>query len=428
MSISDLYKIFEQFPSLTTDTRKLKKGDIFFALKGPNFNANSLAKEALAKGAAYAVIDDPAFENGDHTILVDDALQTLQSLALHHRLQFSIPVIAVTGSNGKTTTRELINAVLNSSYKTYSTLGNLNNHIGIPLTLLSIGKDAEMVVIEMGANHLGEIADYCRYVRPTHGLITNCGKAHLEGFGSEEGVRKGKGELFDFLRENGGTAFVFEELSYLVSMSRGISKTVFYGGKSNLTGTVKRNEPFLVAGLRIGEKDLEISSQLVGSYNLPNILAAMSVAKEFGVPEDSAAKAIASYIPSNNRSQLIALKSGNKVILDAYNANPSSMKIAIENLASMPADQKILVLGAMAELGPDSEEEHRRLIDLIVKHNWSAVLLVGGDFLRTDHPFEKFPDALTAGKRLQEISPANAYILIKGSRSMGMEKVLEQFQ
>lgn len=426
MTTSALYEIYLQHPSVQTDTRKLKRGDLFFALKGPNFNANAFAQNALDAGAAYVVVDDPEYANKENIILVDDVLNTLQELALHHRRQFKIPFIAVTGSNGKTTTRELIHAVLSATFTTYTTRGNLNNHIGIPLTLLSIRPGAEMAVIEMGANHQGEIASYCRYTEPTHGLITNCGKAHLEGFGSEEGVRKGKGELYDFLRATGGTAFVLKELDYLVLMSKGIREIVFYGGEdSAVTGTITRNAPFLEAAVEAYGEAVVVKSNLVGAYNLPNILAAMSVAHHFGVSSSSAADAIANYYPSNNRSQLIDAPAGNKIILDAYNANPSSMRIAIENLASLHAEKKVLILGAMAELGPKSAEEHQRIIELIQQYTWAGVFLVGGDFLNVAHPYEQFETAEAAGKRVSALGFTNAYMLIKGSRSRAMENVLD---
>ena len=286
----------------------------------------------------------------------------LQQLALHHRQQFNIPFIAITGSNGKTTTKELIHAVLSSSFKTYTTEGNLNNHIGIPLTILKIKQDAEMAVIEMGANHLEEIAGYCQIALPTHGLITNCGKAHLEGFGSEEGVRKGKGELFDYLRTlTHGFAFVMWDYDYLQEMSKGISGIIKYGTKDNdhVIGKVIPNEPFLKVEITQGLDDGIISTQLVGEYNLPNVLAAVTVGKFFEVPENKIKSAIENYAPSNSRSQLIE-KDSNKIILDAYNANPSSMKLAIENFAKKNAENKILMLGAMAELGKESLQEHEK--------------------------------------------------------------------
>ncbi len=424
MNTEELYKIYLQYPSVQTDTRKLKQGDIFFALKGPNFNGNQFAQQALDSGAAYAVIDEDAFSIQGKTILVEDTLTALQALANYHRLQLNIPFIAITGSNGKTTTKELIHTVLSSTYKTYTTEGNLNNHIGVPLTILKIKADAEFAVIEMGANHLGEIASYCKIVSPTHGIITNCGKAHLEGFGGEEGVRKGKGELYDHLRQSKGSAFVMWDYDYLREMSKGINTFYTYGTQdADVTGNVLESNPFLKVGFTKGFQG-NIDTHLVGDYNLPNVLAAVAVGKFFNVPEDNIRNAISNYIPSNSRSQLIEKKS-NKIILDAYNANPSSMKYAIDNFAKTDSSKKVLVLGAMAELGASSVEEHQMLINEIKKHQWDKVVLVGGDFLKTDTNYTKLNSANEAGQWLKEQGIDNAYILIKGSRSMQMEKVLE---
>jgi len=428
MQIEQLYNIYQQYPSVQTDTRKLKAGDIFFALKGGNFNGNRFAKQAIDIGAAYAVIDEKEFEVAGKTILVDDVLTSLQQLAKHHRQQFNIPFIAITGSNGKTTTKELIHAVLSTTYKTYTTEGNLNNHIGVPLTILKIKSDAEIAVIEMGANHPGEIASYCTYALPTHGLITNIGKAHLEGFGNLEGVKKAKGELFDFLRgQPNDYAFVMWDYDYLKEMSKGISGIIKYGTQADahITGQVKKNEPYLEIEITQGLDDGLIQTRLVGEYNLPNILAAVTVGKTFKVPEDKIKSAIENYEPTNSRSQLIE-KGSNKIILDAYNANPSSMKLAIENLAKLQATNKVLILGAMAELGEESLEEHKVIVDLIKQSNWNNVALVGGDFLKFDHPFVKFENALQAKDWYQQQNFENTHLLIKGSRSMQMENIIKE--
>ncbi len=424
--IEDIYNIYQRHPSIQTDTRKLKAGDIFFALKGPNFNGNSFAQQAIDNGAACVVIDEKEYEIPGKTFLVPDVLLALQQLALHHRKQFDFPFIAITGSNGKTTTKELIHAVLSSKFKTYTTEGNLNNHIGVPLTILKIKPDAQMAVIEMGANHLKEIAGYCQIALPTHGLITNCGKAHLEGFGSEEGVRKGKGELFDHLRTlTHGFAFVMWDYDYLQEMSKGISGIIKYGTKDNdhVIGKILPNENFLKVQITQGLDDGIISTQLVGEYNLPNVLAAVTVGKFFEVPEDKIRSAIENYTPSNSRSQLIE-KDSNKIILDAYNANPSSMKLAIENFAKKNSDNKILMLGAMAELGKQSLQEHQEIIDLIKKYSWKEVVLVGGDFLNLSHPFLSFENSLLAKEWFSKQHFQNSYILVKGSRSMQMEKII----
>jgi UDP-N-acetylmuramoyl-tripeptide--D-alanyl-D-alanine ligase len=424
--IESLYRIYEQNPNVQTDTRKLKPGDIYFALKGENFNGNEFVKEAIEKGAAHSVIDESAYAVEGKTTLVKDVLETLQQLALHHRKQFienKVPFIAITGSNGKTTTKELIHAVLSAKHKTCTTEGNLNNHIGVPLTILKIRKDAEFAVIEMGANHLHEIESYCKIALPTHGLITNCGKAHLEGFGSEEGVRKGKGELFDFLRENKGTAFIMSDYDYLQGMSKGISTIIKYGtNDGDVTGNIIASEPFLSVHLNKGVKG-DIQTQLVGGYNLPNVLAAVAIGHHFKIDFSIIKNAIENYHPSNSRSQLMTKKGAN-IILDAYNANPSSMKLAIENFAAMKGGEKILAIGAMAELGKDSIEEHKSILNLIDQYKWKAVLLVGGDFLKTKHRYSQFANATEAGEWLSKQTIENNSILIKGSRSARMETIL----
>lgn len=420
----DLYKLYLQYPSVQTDTRKLKAGDLFFALKGPNFNANEFAQKAIDAGASYAIIDDGQYVVEGKTILVEDVLTSLQQLAKHHRQQLNIPFIGITGSNGKTTTKELIHAVLSSSFKTYTTEGNLNNHIGVPLTILKIRKDAEVAVIEMGANHIGEIASYCTIALPTHGLITNCGKAHLEGFGSEEGVRKGKGELYDHLRAHEGTAFIMWDYPYLKEMSKDIPHMYTYGtNDAAIVGNVLPSNQFVEVEFKKGFKGT-IRTKLVGDYNLPNVLAAVAVGTYFNITEEKIKASIENYTPTNSRSQLIQ-KNSNKIILDAYNANPSSMKAAIENFAKAGGNEKILALGAMAELGTDSLKEHSSIIKEIDKYQWKDVILVGGDFMKVDHTYRKFNSSVEAGEWLQNIKPQNAFFLIKGSRSMLMEKLLD---
>jgi len=436
MSISEIYDIYVQYPSVVTDTRKLKEGDFFFALKGPNFNANTFAFKAIEAGAAYCVVDEPLntiagyYEGNNEAqknaalakmIVVEDVLTTLQALAGHHRSTFTIPFIAITGSNGKTTTKELVYAVLSSHFKTYTTQGNLNNHIGVPLTILSIKKDAQMAVIEMGANHQKEIEGYCVYTKPTHGIISNCGKAHLEGFGGEEGVKKGKGELYSFLRGHNGTAFVYTGYDYLNEMSAGIQNIVPYIG-----GEIQSSEPFLTVAANINDTATTVSSQLVGSYNLPNILCALTIGKHFGVPEHKMVAAIENYAPSNSRSQLIN-KGTNTIILDAYNANPSSMKVAIENFGKLAGDNKIVMLGAMMELGDHSNAEHLALLQLIASYSFTNVVLVGDDFLAHQNALPQFiylKNTQEAKAWLVEQNPTNAQLLIKGSRSMQMESVL----
>jgi UDP-N-acetylmuramoyl-tripeptide--D-alanyl-D-alanine ligase len=425
MNITELYQLFLQHPSVETDTRKIKKGDIFFALKGPNFNGNHYALQALEAGASYCVCDEDVNGANDQIILVHDSLECLQQLAKHHRLQFHIPFIAITGSNGKTTTKELVSAVLSTEYKTYTTAGNLNNHIGVPLTLLRIKKDAEMAVIEMGANHQKEIEGYCQYCLPTHGMITNCGKAHLEGFGGEEGVKKGKGELFEFLRKTNGIAIINTDYDYLVEMSEGINTIVPFGERcGDITGEVKDDLNFLEVCITKGADLPSIKTQLVGGYNLPNVLSAVCVGKLFDVSDENIKKALEDYQPTNSRSQLI-LHNSNKIILDAYNANPSSMKAAIENFAQMEGPKKILLLGSMMELGNSSKTEHEDIIRLVSAYPWHKVVLVGKEFTNVPDDFIHFADSSAARDWFKRENPENAQVLIKGSRSMQMEKVLE---
>ncbi len=427
MDISTLYQIFLQHPSVQTDTRKLQPGDLFFALKGPTFNGNEYAQKALALGAAYCIVDEPVeTDQPEKMIRVDNVLDTLQQLAKKHRSQFDIPFIAITGSNGKTTTKELVHAVLSSTYKTYTTEGNLNNHIGVPLTLLKIKKDAEMAVIEMGANHQKEIASYCEYAMPTHGLITNCGKAHLEGFGGVEGVKKGKGELFDYLRAHTGTIFINWDYDYLQTMGKGLTQ-IKYGtdpATADVAGTIDQDSECLTVRFTKGVSIDLIHTQLVGGYNLPNVLAAVCIGKTFQVAEDKMKTALESYQPSNSRSQLIHLNN-NTIVLDAYNANPSSMKVAIENFAKMPGDKKVLMLGGMMELGEETLAEHQKLIQLIRQYPWMHVVLVGDAFKNLAEEYLHVDSALTAREWFHKAALQGVQVLIKGSRSYQMEKVLE---
>lgn len=425
MNIEELYKIFLQHPSVETDTRKLKAGDIFFALKGPNFNGNDYASQALQAGAAFCVCNEAKKSYDERIVLVEDVLSTLQQLAKFHREQFKIPVIAITGSNGKTTTKELIHEVLSSSFRTYTTVGNLNNHIGIPLTILRIKSDAEIVVIEMGANHQKEIKGYCQYTLPTHGLITNCGKAHIEGFGSEEGVRKAKRELFDYLRKNGGVAFVNNDYSYLKEMSRGIEKIITYGHQdADVTGKILNQDGFLEISLTNVDKIHSVNTKLIGDYNLPNLLAAVCIGRTFNVSAEKIKSALENYNPGNSRSQLVE-KDSNKIILDAYNANPSSMKAAIENFAKMPGDNKMLILGGMMELGDTSKAEHNAVIKLISLYKWQEVVLVGKDYENHHDSYVYFTNINEAKEWFENHKFQKTQILIKGSRGMQMEKLLD---
>jgi UDP-N-acetylmuramoyl-tripeptide--D-alanyl-D-alanine ligase len=424
MSIEDIYKIYQQFPFIQTDTRKLQKDDLFFALKGPSFNGNHFAKQALDSGAAYVIADEKLPFTDERIIQVTNVLETLQQLAKHHRNQFQIPFIAITGSNGKTTTKELLHEVLSSTFKTYTTQGNLNNHIGVPLTILKIKSDAEMAVIEMGANHLHEIAGYCEYAQPTHGLITNMGKAHIEGFGSVENVKKGKGELFDYLDMHNGTAFVNTDDEGVFAKSDFLKNKILYGNKAGvINGSISKNDPFIQVKIN-GEKPMNIQTHLVGAYNLPNILAAVCIGKYFKINDEKIKHAIENYSPSNSRSQLIK-RNSNTIILDAYNANPGSMKAAIENFAAMKGDKKILLLGDMKELGDESKKEHASIVSLIDTYKWQAVVLVGKNFAEIKGNHIHFENSSQAGEWFKKEKIENAHILVKGSRSMEMEKVLE---
>ena len=426
-SIDELYTIYSAHPSVVTDTRKLKLGDLYFALKGPNFNGNVFALAALEAGASYVIVDEEIPNNEasqDRIIFVQDVLTTLQALAKYHRQQFTIPFIAITGSNGKTTTKELVYTVLASHFNTFTTQGNLNNHIGVPLTLLSIPKNAEMAVIEMGANHLHEIESYCTYTLPTHGMITNCGKAHLEGFGSEEGVKKGKGELYDFLSKNNGTAFIMEDYDYLQTMSQGIPHRLGYGQHNGqIQGEAIDDNGMLTVKINKGIAIDQIHTHLVGNYNLPNVLAAVTIGQYFKVPNEKIKTAIENYIPTNSRSQLLNWKN-NEVILDAYNANPSSMKLAVENFAKLNKANKIVCLGGMRELGADSLMEHQMLIDQLKQSAWEQVLLVGSEFKQCTHPYHYFDTVQEAKLWLQAQQYSGHTLLIKGSRGIQMEQLI----
>jgi UDP-N-acetylmuramoyl-tripeptide--D-alanyl-D-alanine ligase len=426
MQMDRLYTLYKQYPKVQTDTRALAPNELFFALKGPSFNGNVFAKKALEMGAAGVVIDEPIGVEADNVFLVDNVLETLQALALHHRRQFKIPFIAITGSNGKTTTKELLHAVLSSTFTTYTTKGNLNNHIGVPLTILSIKDDAAIAIIEMGANHQKEIESYCRIALPTHGIINNCGKAHLEGFGGVEGIRKGKGELFDFLALNDGTAFINARLDYLFNMSSAIKNKIFYGGDGNsFEASVYQSEPLLSLEIK-SEKwgTQKVFTQLVGAYNQPNIEAAICVGDYFGIAFESIKHAIEAYVPDNARSQLVK-KGSNTIILDAYNANPSSMQAAIENFSHQQSGNKYMFLGGMMELGEESIAEHQSLVNMINTTGINNVILVGGDFAHVEHNSTFLPDAAQAAEWIKQNPPSNALILIKGSRGIKMEKLLD---
>jgi len=424
ITIPELYELYLQHPSVCTDSRKVKQGDLFFALKGPSFNGNRFAHDALQKGAAYVIVDE-ATTADNRIFLVKDVLTALQQLARHHRQQLNIPVIAITGSNGKTTTKELIAQVLSTTYKIRATEGNLNNHIGVPLTLLKIRPDTEIAIIEMGANHQNEIAAYCEMALPGFGLITNCGKAHLEGFGSIEGVRKAKGELYDFIRKSDGTVFRCSDLDYLEKMAKSISRQITYGSaNAQITGRALHQDEFLSVAVWSAGMETVISTKLVGDYNLPNVLAAVAVGHYFGITIDVIREAIESYTPSNSRSQMIQ-RDTNRIISDAYNANPASMRSALLNFAGMEGGYKWLMLGSMKEMGQEEQTEHQALVDLAVQLGFEHVILVGKEYQHTRHDFSWFEDAAAAAAYIREHPLKDALILVKGSRAAQMEKVLE---
>lgn len=426
MQIPALYEKFLDSSGISTDTRKIEEGKIFFALKGENFNGNLFAHQALDKGAKLIVADEKHFADHDHILIVDDVLNTLQMLANHHRQQLSLKVIAIGGSNGKTTTKELISQVLGCAFKTFATKGNLNNHIGVPLTLLSIPVETEIAIIEMGANHIGETALLCTIVQPDFGLITNNGKDHLEGYGTIEGVRKGNGELYDFLRNNNGIAFVCADQSDLMESSTDI-KRITYGQheRADCRGKIAERFPFLEVEWM--NENVVLTSNLIGQYNFDNMMAAVAVGHFFEVSPEMIREAIASYIPSNNRSQI--LKQGsNTFILDAYNANPSSMMAALENFRLMPVDNKIVILGDMLELGKVSSEEHKQIVEVVMKENFRKAIFVGEEFgnvLSGTFDEALHFNTVTALKDWFDQQHFSGYtFLLKGSRRIGLEKLV----
>jgi UDP-N-acetylmuramoyl-tripeptide--D-alanyl-D-alanine ligase len=447
-----LYDIYTKHPVISTDTRKITPGSLFFALKGDKFDANTFARKAVEAGAAYAVIDNPEYKLGDQYLLVEDVLTTLQDLARHHRRQLGIPVIGLTGTNGKTTTKELINAVLSQHFKTQATQGNLNNHIGVPLTILTIDASHEVAVIEMGANHQKEIELLCSIAQPSHGLITNVGKAHLEGFGGVEGVKKGKGELYDYFKKSESPevgksvskniVFVNSDDTVLMEMAaaRRLTHVEYYGTDAidNLiSGELLENSPLLTlewTNNKTGES-YNVKTQLTGTYNLPNILVAICIGTYLGLSANEINAGIEGYQPKNNRSQIVQTAT-NTLICDYYNANPSSMFVAIENVGKIEAKRKVLILGDMFEMGPEAAVEHAAVIKKAMDTPVDERIFIGKDFLAssqsTDHGlltmdnkfYETAEDAIVALKAQPII---NSTILIKGSRGMALERLVELF-
>ena len=446
-STEELYQLYLKHPVISTDTRKIIPGSLFFALKGDKFDANTFAAAAIAAGAAYAVIDDPAYLLNEQYLLVPDVLTALQELARYHRRQLHIPVIGLTGSNGKTTTKELINAVLSQRFNTYATQGNLNNHIGVPLSILSINRQHEAAVIEMGANHQKEIELLSSIAQPSHGLITNIGKAHLEGFGGIAGVRKGKGELYDFLSGAGqgkaGVTFVNADDPVLVAMAleKGLDPIVYYGDADTaaiVSGKIIANDPLLILEWtdRRSEHIHAVQTHLTGEYNLPNILVAIAIGLYFDIDPAAINAGISGYQPNNNRSQ-ITHTATNTLICDYYNANPSSMAVAIENLGKLDAPHKVLILGDMFEMGEEATAEHEAIIKKALAARVDERIFIGPEFQKAAQLMDHGPSIMdntvfhpsveAASAYLKNNPIQNATVLIKGSRGMALERLVELF-
>ena len=456
MEMKELYELFLQHPTITTDSRDVPEGSMFFALKGDTFDGNAYAISALEKGAAYAVIDEKEYakESNDRLILVEDVLTTLQQLAKYHRVHLGTPIIGITGTNGKTTTKELISAVLKKKYNVLYTQGNFNNHIGVPKTLLQLTKEHDIAVIEMGANHPGEIKTLVEIVLPDFGIITNVGKAHLLGFGSFEGVIRTKGELYDFLRTIQGTAFINNDNPHLLGISNGL-KLVKYGQKDAkdllVKGELLECNPFLkfewqtsstltpqlstvnrqlsTVNCQLSTVNCQLSTvqtRLIGSYNLDNALAAACIGTFFNVPATDISAALEEYTPSNNRSQL-TITQDNKLVVDAYNANPTSMRAALDNFRLIKAEHKMCILGQMGELGDVSEEEHQKVIDLLGDCGFEKVWLVGENFAKTAHPahYRLFANVEEVKAAIATEKPQGYLILIKGSNSNKLVQTVE---
>ncbi|MGQ1785104.1 MULTISPECIES: UDP-N-acetylmuramoyl-tripeptide--D-alanyl-D-alanine ligase [unclassified Saccharicrinis] len=425
MSIKDIYQVFKTSTGVCTDTRQIKKDGLFFALRGANFNGNLFASQALEHGAVKVVVDDADVAKNENYILVENVLATLQELATFHRRELNIPIVGITGTNGKTTTKELVKTVLDKKYRSFATVGNFNNHIGVPLTLLSIDEKIEIAVVEMGANHPGEIDFLCKIAEPNVGLITNVGKAHLEGFGSFEGVKKTKGELYRFIESKQGLLFVNKSNTHLLGMLNSGAELFYYGHNTDckVRVTELRNTPNLSFGCKINEEEIHINAQLMGGYNLENALAAISVGTYFGVEPHKIAEAINEYTPENNRSQMV-ISDKNKILFDAYNANPTSMKAALENFVALNEKNKVAILGEMKELGDDSRQEHMKVLHFLRNKNLTDVYLVGENYKSMLQDEDGFKWADNVNVLIEEIATTpirNSFILVKGSRSNKLE-------
>ncbi|EKU90548.1 UDP-N-acetylmuramoyl-tripeptide--D-alanyl-D-alanine ligase [Bacteroides oleiciplenus] len=430
MDITALYKIFLACTSVTTDSRNCPEGSLFIALKGDSFNGNAFAAKALESGSAYAVVDEAehAPAGDSHYILVDNCLHTLQQLANYHRHQLGTRLIGITGTNGKTTTKELMAAVLLQKYNVLYTQGNLNNHIGVPLTLLRLKPEHELGIIEMGASHPGDIKELVDIAEPNYGIITNVGKAHLEGFGSFEGVIKTKGELYDYLRERGNSiVFIHHDNAYLKEIAGGLN-LISYGSGDELyvNGHVTGNSPYLTFEWKAGKDGdrHEVQTQLIGEYNFPNALAAVTIGRFFDVEPEKTDLALAEYTPQNNRSQL-KQTADNTLIIDAYNANPTSMQASISNFHNMKVENKMLILGDMRELGKEGPEEHQKIANFLTECGFEDVMLVGDQFAAAKHHFPIYPDAQAVIEVLQKNKPHEKTILIKGSNGIKLNTVID---
>ena len=431
MDIKELYKLYQQHPQITTDSRDCPEGSIFLALKGESFNGNIFAESAIEKGCAYAIIDEPEYKKDDRFILVDNCLQTFKDLAREHRRQFDIPIIGITGTNGKTTTKELIRAVLSECYNVMATEGNFNNDVGVPKTLFRLNKDHDIAVVEMGASHPGDIKTLVEAAEPNCGLITNVGRAHLQGFGSFEGVCKTKGELYDFLCAHECPVFVNRDNEHLMQMineRRKLETDIYYYGQSDNSEILIRGEvvscaPFLKFRWREQDADagytsewLTVQTHLIGAYNLDNMLAAITIGYVNNIPFDKINHALENYVPTNNRSQLTETEH-NHLIVDAYNANPTSMKAAIDNFRLMEVSPKMAILGMMGELGDVSQEEHQKIITLLEEAHFNEVWLVGSEFQKANSSFRTFANVDEVKATIAQQQPTGRYILIKGSNS-----------
>ena len=428
-SIAEIYSKYLLHHVVSTDSRSITLGSIFFALKGPTFNGNTFAQKALESGAAFVVVDEPEFKLNDRCLLVEDTLTALQQLANYHRMSMNFPVLAITGSNGKTTTKELIRNVLAKKYNVHATKGNLNNHIGVPLTILSTPLITNFLVVEMGANHQKEIESLCHIANPDFGMITNVGKAHLEGFGGFDGVKIGKGEMYSHLHQPGKVAFVNHGNFHLIEMVKkhALDNVVYYGTEGELycKGELLHSEPTLTMTWKCESAFGEIQTQLIGAYNFENVLSAITIGNYFRVKPEDINEAVVAYSPDNSRSQII--KSGsNTIIMDAYNANPSSMEAALKNFQKMNSDSKYICIGDMAELGDESYREHQRIIELLKTIDYNHLILVGKNFgaFAEEIACLHFENSNLAAEYFQKQLPENSLILIKGSRSSKMEELI----